>query len=640
MRSASAVRSGILLGLVVGIADAVLVLIENPRSFQGWRSPAGFVGASVLLHLALGTLAGILFAGVRPIRGTPPRALFAVGLAAAIFVWVAIRIHVRWYFGEPLTSAKSAPAYTAAALGAAAAAFLITRMLRRPIDGVLEGRGRGWWRGALAIAVFSALLVGIAQHRTVLAPSKEPPSDAARSILLITLDTTRADHLSCYGYPRGTTPAIDRLARRGITRENAYASIPLTNPSHTTMLTGHSPQGHGVLNNGMPYRSKELTCVERLRDSGYDCAAFVSGIPLKAGLSGLDGGFSIYDDSFSVFDRLHPMVTSLAGLRAANRVFPFDLVERRAGDTVRAAIGWIRAAKVPCFTWTHLYDPHSPYDAPAVLRARFARESDAWTANGKLVTEWPIADYDAELREVDRHLENLLREWEAAMPADGPHSLIGGSVAILTADHGEGLEQHGVLTHGQLLHDEDLRVPWIEAEIRAHAMEESENARVSGQGRIEREPVSVDRIALWLRSSARIGPFLARPRFVVREEIRWVDPAMDASSRAASNRANPEGILAETFAPEGRESKAAFIEVPMRILGNEPIVGRKLIVNFATGATEAYDLATDPGETRPLDSSGPEWAGMRAKIPAPDSTTAASIDPEVKRRLESLGYVH
>ncbi len=216
VRSASALRAGILLGIVVGVADAVAVLIENPRSFQGWRSPLGFVAASILLHAMLGVLAGVLFSIVRRIRGTPPRALFAVGLAVALFVWVAIRIHVHWYFGEPLTSAKSAPAYTAAALGAVAAAFLIVRLMRRPIDAVLEARGRGWGRAALlGIGRIAPVFVVLGQRRHAHMASSRPSPRTFPTFCLITLDTTRADHLSCYGYPRGTTPAIDRLARRG-----------------------------------------------------------------------------------------------------------------------------------------------------------------------------------------------------------------------------------------------------------------------------------------------------------------------------------------------------------------------------------------------------------------------------------------
>jgi hypothetical protein len=625
VRSTSAVRAGIFLGLVVGITDAVLAVIENPRSFPGWRSPAGFVGASVLLHLGLGVLAGILFAGVRRIRGMPPRALFAAGLVVAIFVWVAIRIHVRWYFGEPLTSAKSAPAYTAAALGAAAAAFAITRMLRRSIDGVLEARGSGWERAVLWIAAGCVGLVVLGQRRASPANDVHETSPNAPDILFITLDTTRADHLSCYGYPRGTTPAIDRLARMGTIRENVYAAIPLTNPSHTTMFTGRLPREHGALNNGSPYVGEAPSFVEQLAEHGYHCAAFVSGIPLKAGLSGLDRGFSVYDDSFSVFDRLHPMVTSLAALRAANRLVPMDLVERRARDTVRLAIAWLHAAKGPSFTWVHLYDPHSPYDAPAVMRARFARESDVWTADGKPVTKWPVADYDAELRELDRHLEDLIREWEA-IPTGPPRESRRERVAILTADHGEGLEQHGELTHGRLLHEEDLHVPWIETPIGSRRVHEEEGLRARQYGRVEWGARTVKLIDRSIRTAAF-------------SELPW-GLGTDWDSQAAADAANPQGFLAETFAPEGRESKAAFIEVPMRVLGNEPIVGRKLIVNFATGATEAYDLATDPGETHPLDASGPGWAGMRAKIPPPDSTGAASIDPEVRRRLESLGYVH
>jgi hypothetical protein len=382
------------------------------------------------------------------------------------------------------------------------------------------------------------------------------------------------------------------------------------------MMTGLLPREHGVLNNGMRYEGDAATSAELLAERGFHTGAFVSGIPLKAGLSGLDRGFTKYDDSFSVFDRLHPMVTSLAVLRAANRVLPIDLVERRAHATVAAARSWMRSARHPMFAWVHLYDPHSPYDAPEILRARFAHESAKWSAHGKPVTDWPVADYDAELRETDRHLEDLLREMEIRDLDRSSREWLG--EVVVTADHGEGLEQHGELTHGSLLHEEDLRVPMIRARATESLTLEIINMSPIPTNRarwsVSEQPFPLTSLWRSLLSAAGLEPPTHRPGPT--HEMR---------------------VLSETFAPEGRESKAAFIEtVPHPLVP----VGRKLIVNFATGETQAYDLAADPGETRPLDSSGPDWADMRAMIPAPDSTTASKIDPEVKRRLESLGYVH
>ncbi len=616
-RDRRARNAGMLVGILAGVADAAAVILENPASFPGIRSPAAFLGASVVIHLALGALAGIVFAAARRVVRVSDHALFAFGLAAALFVWAAIRVHVRWYFGEPLASPKSAPAFSGVAFAAALAAALATRLLRRPLDRALDAR---LTRPVLALGALGlALSAAGAAHL----PRRAPPAaplPGAPDILLVTLDTTRADHLSACGYPRGTTPALDRLARRGQLEPYAAAPIPLTNPSHVSMFTGLTPREHGVLNNGTRYRGEAPTLAETLASRGYSAAAFVSGIPLKAGLSGLRRGFATYDDSFSIFDRLHPSVTSLAALRAANRLVPTDLVERRAADTVRAARRWIRASRGPLFVWVHVYDAHSPYAAPPLLRGRFLKESAPWTDHGRPVTQWPVADYDAELREVDRHLEDLLREFETATSeADGGGgSGARGALVFVTADHGEGLEQHGELTHGQLRYEEDLRVPWITAPARA------------GDELRER------------RAGGALG---ATPRSLC--DVRsWILACVGFPEEAP--RASSGGLLAETFPPEGREAKSSYVETIARAgdggggegARNAGPIGRKLIVNFATGATRAYDLAADPGELRPLDSSGPEWDALKRGIPAPDSSAGAPIDPEVRRRLESLGYIH
>jgi len=272
-------------------------------------------------------------------------------------------------------------------------------------------------------------------------------------VILIVLDATRADHLSCYGYPRGTTPALDRLARRGRTLTGVWAPIPLTNPSHASMFTDLIPRLHGVLNNGMALSDTVTTHVQGLRAGGYTCGAFVSGIPLKAGLSGLAKGFSVYDDVFSPLERLHPMLTTLGVVRVADRILPLNLIERHAEATCAAAERWLRHADGPRFAWVHLYDPHSPYDAPEPLARYFRMQGGGWTAHGAPSREWPIADYDAEILRVDRALAGLLRTFEEVSGGRGR--------IIVTADHGEGLNEHGELTHGAQLFEEDVTVPFL-----------------------------------------------------------------------------------------------------------------------------------------------------------------------------------
>jgi hypothetical protein len=596
------VRAGVLLGLFCGVWDAIAVVLENPRSFTGVLSPAALVGAAIALYVIAGAAAVALLAlsglGARLRAGF----VLAGGLALWLFLWFGIRVHVRFFFGSPLL----APASLAVNALLFVAAALVSA-------GVWRWLGPGWRASvrrplpAVAGVVLMLLGVGLAivgvPHRTPPAPAGASALESNRDVLLITLDTTRADHLSCYGYPRGTTPAIDRLARHGFLVRNVHAPIPLTNPSHVSIFTGLLPREHGVLNNGTALADTIPTFARSLAEAGYRCAAFVSGIPLKAGLSGLADGFGVYDDVFSPLERVHPMLTSLALVRAANRVLPIDFVERRAEATVAAAVRWLRESTPPRFLWVHLFEPHTPYDAPAILRARFAREAQGWTAHGREVTGWPLADYDAELREADRQLEALLETFVSVTQGEG--------TVLFASDHGEGLEQHGVLAHGTQLYQEDVVVPLLAAGPGLELLR-----RESVRGGILRG-ASAERLHERVRSLVAVGG-PARALFAPPDE-------------GAGER---ECLLIETFAPEGRQNQSAVVDDS----AGEELA--KLLVNWDTGEERIYDLESDPGETRPVLSAGPQWDRLRSCLPSPPPGVASAIDPETERRLRSLGYLH
>jgi arylsulfatase A-like enzyme len=582
--------SGLALGLLAGAADAIAIILENPRSFEN-VSIAGFLGAAIALGGVLGLAAGAVAAALR----LPPGAVLVPGIALVLFGMAGVRVHVRWFFGERLLGGESLLANAALAAGSAGTAWILWKMLGRGLSRRSTGRAP---TVAGVVLCTAGALVALATRPAPSRPGGGPvPSVAARArdVLLVTLDTTRADHLSCYGYPRGTTPAIDRLARTGSQWVGAYAPVPLTAPSHASMLTGLPPRKHGVLNNGQPLRVSTFVQSE-LASRGWHCAAFVSGIPLKRA-SGLARGFHTYDDVFSPLETVHPMLTSLAAVRIANRVFPFDLVERRAEDTCAAAIEWLRSTDSPRFLWVHLFDPHTPYDAPDVLRRRFAVESAAWTAMDRPVVEWPIAHYDAELRETDRWLEDLLRAFRDATGGEGE--------VILTADHGEGLEQHGELAHGTQLHEEDLLVPFVTS----HSL------------------------------SGRQGPEIVPTVFDVRE-VASVVPMCALTSKLSPvphTVVKPWTILCETFAPEGRKDQSAAIE------GTEYArPQRKLLHDWETGQRVGFDLDRDPGERHPLEPLAAEWSPLIRSLP--EERLARSPrpepDPETVRRLRALGYVH
>jgi arylsulfatase A-like enzyme/cytochrome c-type biogenesis protein CcmH/NrfG len=243
---------------------------------------------------------------------------------------------------------------------------------------------------------------------------------AQPSILLVTIDTLRADHVGCYGAAGASTPTLDALAARGVRFATAVAHTPLTAPSHASILTGLLPVRHGVRDNGIFVLRRDVpTLAEAFTKGGYQTAAFVSGFPLDRRF-GFDRGFGAYDDRL-------PHGTD-------RRRAPY--VERTADATTDAALRFLARAPAPFFLWVHYFDPHAPYQAPGEFGTRFADRP-----------------YDGEIAFVDAQLSRLL----AAVPNRDRVAV------IVTADHGESLGEHGELTHGVFVYDATLRVPWIAA---------------------------------------------------------------------------------------------------------------------------------------------------------------------------------
>jgi arylsulfatase A-like enzyme/Flp pilus assembly protein TadD len=255
--------------------------------------------------------------------------------------------------------------------------------------------------------------------------SREPREvrrEAGLDVLLITVDTLRADALGAYGNARARTPWIDRLSARGVRFEQAHAHNVVTLPSHANILSGRYPFQHGVRDNaGFRFPTGMPTLATRLKLRGYRTGAFVSAFPLDSRF-GLDHGFDVYDDSF-------------ADGRAA---MEFLLPERPATATVAAAREWMgKGDGRPTFTWVHLYDPHAPYQPPPAFASAFPRDP-----------------YHGEVAATDAALETLL---EPLLDA-GPR---GRTLVVLTADHGESLGEHGEVTHGLFAYEATLRVPLV-----------------------------------------------------------------------------------------------------------------------------------------------------------------------------------
>ncbi len=241
------------------------------------------------------------------------------------------------------------------------------------------------------------------------------------NVLLITLDTTRADHLPVYGYKNVKTPGLDRLAETSLIFDDAIAQVPLTLPSHTSILTGQLPIGHGVRDNeGYLVDPKITSLAAILKTGGYATAAFVSAFVLDSRF-GLNQGFDSYFDRFDAY-------------REVNR----DEIQRNAEETEAEVEKWLPANKDKrFFCWVHFYDPHEPYDPPEPYASTYASNR-----------------YDGEIAYMDRSVGKLLAKLEDLKLADR-------TLVIVTGDHGEGLGEHDETTHAMLLYSTTLRVPLL-----------------------------------------------------------------------------------------------------------------------------------------------------------------------------------
>lgn len=265
--------------------------------------------------------------------------------------------------------------------------------------------------------------------------------ESAANLLLVTVDTLRADHCSSYGYPKPTTPNLDRVAAAGVRVDLAYAPMSITGPSHSTIFTGDYPLTHGVVANGFVLPGKATTLAEILASRGYQTGAVVSSFPVNARF-GLAQGFEVYDDEF-----LNPGTVKEKVWNDEQVGRSFD---RRADETTRQVIRWLEQhgrGPRPFFLWVHYFDPHLPYDPPEPFRSRFAPP-------GPSPRGMPIGTYDGEIAFADEQMGALLDFLDRS-------GLAAKTLLVITSDHGEGLKNHGRMEHGYWIYEEEVRVPLV-----------------------------------------------------------------------------------------------------------------------------------------------------------------------------------
>ena len=276
--------------------------------------------------------------------------------------------------------------------------------------------------GAVAVVAAAAGIVFLARRGDEKAPAGRDPRP---NVLLITLDTTRADRLGCYGRAAARTPHLDALARAGVLFRNAYAQVPLTLPSHCSIMTGLVPPRHGVHNNGSYVLGPgHTTLAEILAGRGYRTAAFVASFSVDSRF-GLDQGFAHYDDSFQAGQPFKPVNS-----------------ERRADAVAALFSAWLdgpggASGGGPFFAWVHFFDPHLPYRPPAPYDREFAADP-----------------YDGEVAFMDEAVGAVLGRLRAK-------GLLDRTLVVAAGDHGEAFGEKVETGHGVFLYDGTLRVPLI-----------------------------------------------------------------------------------------------------------------------------------------------------------------------------------
>ena len=432
-----------------------------------------------------------------------------------------------------------------------------------------------------------ALLIGfstVAAQRPKAPVRKSPPQFP--NVIVITLDTTRADRMGFLGSKRGLTPNLDAMAQQAVVFTRAYSHVPLTTASHTTIFTGTYPQFNHVNDFGVPLSPKLPYLPDLLHQHGYQTAAFVGSLildPLDGTAPGFDRGFDVYDAGFHL------------RRRGADR---YQSVERRADVVVSHALGWLsHAANKPAFLWVHLYDAHDPYDPPSPFKERFASQP-----------------YDGEIAYADACVGNLL-------DALRKHGLYDETLIAVMADHGESLGAHGENTHGVFLYDETLHVPLL---IKLPLNRAAGRAIETRAGLVDVAPTILD--------------------------AAGIPPPAEMQGQSLLQFIKPPDAKKKTDANTPPEDRPAYAETdyPHRAFGWSALralrTGKYLYIQAP--ASELYDQTSDPAEAHNLADNSKAVAGtlssqlvdFRYKT-SQTLVNLAKPDPEQMQKLQALGYV-
>ncbi len=581
--------------------------LAAPWSAASFVAQAVVVGGIVAAGLALATSPAVLTLSALSRRlpasvvtrwcagAAPPLTATALFLVPGVWVWAAERVDADLY---GVDVAKQMLAYGAVAWLVLAAGFGRTSRASQ--------LARLHTRLALALlpaAVLVAPLAARGARHPVEAPALRRGSP---NVLLISIDSLRADHLGCYGYHRDTSPRLDTLAREGVRFETVVAPSPWTLPSHVTMLTGLPPERHGVIDNGMRAARATVFLAETLRAHGYETAGFVAGPYLDAAF-GFAQGFDHYDDHTLAAASMHGSHRGSTSEKSV--VLVLDWLDTRTPSP----------AARPFFVFLHMWDVHYDYTPPAPFDRRFdpayvGRVSPHEFETGAhihanmdpLDLAHIVALYDGEIAFVDHHLGRLLDVLRA-------RGVLDDTIVAVTADHGEEFFEHGQKGHQKALYDESLLIPLL----------------VRYPQRLPAGTV--------VRNQVRL---MDVPRTIL--SLAGIDPGVHFGTSPSAFLSSRDLTRLVAGEDADAQSPPAFSELFGRVVSI-----RTDTAKWISRRGELYDLAADPGErgsvtgTRPaLESSlrgqARRWVeGWRS---APPLAEPGRVDHDVQERLRALGY--
>src|ERR1700687_2405808 len=441
------------------------------------------------------------------------------------------------------------------------------------------------------MSVIRQLLCVVCLAASALAGAAPPPKINPPSIILITVDTVRADRMGFLGSKLGLTPNLDTLARESVVFTHAYSQVPLTAPSHATILTGTYPQFHQVNDFQVPLAQDLPYAPAILREHGYSTSAFVGAMVLDphAGFArGFERGFDTYDASFHQArpgeDRYHS-------------------TERRGDEVVAHALAWLNQhPRGRFFMWLHLYDAHDPYEPPEPYKSRYA-----------------AAPYDSEIAYADSALGKFLSDLRT-------RGIYDGALIAVMADHGEALGEHGEDTHGFFLYDETIHVPLL-IKLPGAA---STGKKIENQvGLVDVLPTILQAVKIpvppEVQGESLLGMLMPKP---VPAERTGTSSTLDASADRPA--------YAETDYPQ-----RAYGWSPLRALRT----GKYLYIKAPR--QELYDQSADPKAEHDLSSASTavtstlagQLDAFRQKTSSSREAPTPVVDPEAQEELAALGYV-